>query len=259
MSKKQTQIILPRVYTKELWEIGGKREYSKQFIGKPYVSWSQIESFNDRKGFNTGFKGSLEWILKYLLGYDFPDLGWGEFGNKVEDYICNREHQEMFSDSEKVVLDSIKPLGIFQREITLHIKELDFIVLGYIDDMELDGKKVKTLRDYKTKSKSSKADLHDDKKHQIEIYTWGLEQEGYEVESAEYVVIERLGGRECMMGGGVDSLSVGNEIWYEPYAQEKLGKKRREQTEKLVIKTAKKMSELYKTFNKYFATKQDDV
>lgn len=252
MSKNKKSIILPRVYTEELWEKGGKREYSKQFIGKPYISWSQVESYNDTKGFNTSFRGDLEWILKYLIGAEFPDMGWGEFGNMVEDYICNREHKDKFSESERAVLESIKPLGIFQREITLYIEELDIIVLGYIDDMALTND-VAVIRDYKTKSESSKKDLHEDKKHQLEIYAWGLEQEGYTVDSAEYTVIERLGGRECMMGGGVESLSVGNMIWQEPYAQNRFGKKRRTVTKKLIIETAKGMSEAYQAYNKYFA------
>src|SRR5699024_5468727 len=162
-----------------------------------------------KKGFNTGLEGDLEWCKKYLFGSKFPDMGWGEFGSRVEDYICEKEHLDKFSKEEKEVLDKIKPLGIFQREITVYIEDLDIIVLGYIDDMSVEKDVVTMLRDYKTKSKSSKKDLHLPKKHQIELYTLGLKQEGFTVKKAEYVVIERLGGYECMKGGGVDSLSVG--------------------------------------------------
>lgn len=250
---KMTNLKLPRIYTKEIWEQGGSREYSKKFIGKHYVSWSQIEAFNSKSGFNTGLKGDLEYIKKYFLGEEFPDMGWGTFGNRVEDYICERKGKEFFEEKELELLNKIEPLGVFQREVVYLIPGTDVIVLGYIDDMsKVIENEVARLRDYKTKSKSSKGDLHEDGKHQIEIYTMGLAQEGIRVKSAEYLIIERLGGFECFQGGGVDSLSVGNNIWLEPYAKEKLEEKRLKQTDKLILKTVKEISSLYKTYLKYF-------
>ena len=245
--------ILPRTYTKEIWERGGKNEYSKQFIGKPYISWSQVESFNSKSGFNTGLKGDLEYIKSYFLKEQFPDMGWGEFGQITEDYICYRKEKEHFSEEEKEVLNKIKPLGVFQREVVYLIPDTNVIVLGYIDDMtEPNGKVVKIIRDYKTKSKSSKEDLHLPEKHQLEIYAMALIQEGYSVEQAEYVIIERLGGYQCMQGGGIESLSIGKQVWNEPYDSKRLKEERFKETNKLLLKTVKEVSSLYKTYLKYF-------
>lgn len=261
------KIILPGVYTEEIWKRGGSNLQHKKFIGKYYVSWSQVESFNDKSGFNTGLLGEFEYILNKFCNVKFPDMGWGDFGSETEAYITLRNLTDLsnieekvreelkkalinFTNKEKEVLNKIEPLGVYQTEICYYIEELDIIVLGYIDDHSpVVNSKIRTLRDYKTKSESSKKDLHDNKKHQIELYILGLRQQGYEVENAEYCIIERLGGYECMKGGGRESLSIGNRIWYESYNWDE---ERLKVTHQMIIDTATKISSLYTTYQKYF-------
>jgi hypothetical protein len=262
-----SKIVLPGQYSSDIWERGGSNPQHKKFIGKYYISWSSCESFNDKAGFNTGLLGEYEYILNKFCGVKFPDMGWGQFGSETEAYITLKNKKEFsdveekvqeefrkslvnFTDKEKKVLDQIEPLGVFQTEICYYIEELDIIVLGYIDDHSpvINGK-IKKLRDYKTKSEASKKDLHDDKKHQIELYILGLRQQGYEVENAEYCIIERLGGRECMNGGGRESLSIGDRVWYENYRWDE---DRLKVTHQMIIDTAQKISSLYSTYNKFF-------
>ena len=261
------KILLPKVYNEEIWNISRVPEHRK-YLGKMYVSWSQIESFNDKSGFNTGFLGMYEYILKYFSGAKFPDMGWGDFGSETEAYITYRGRDAEvpegdegtkeslknsyinFKDEEKRVLEKIEPLGVFQKEICYYIEELDIIVLGYIDDMTPpQGNVVKLLRDYKTKSESSKKDLHLPKKLQIPLYVLGLRQEGLEVERAEYCIIERGGGYQCMQGGGRDVLFVKDRIWYEDF---KYDEKKLKETKKSIISTVKHISDLYKTYVKFF-------
>lgn len=258
-------------YTEEVWKRGGSVEEHKKFIGKGYISWSTCESFNDKSGFNTGLLGEFEWILNKLSKIDFGDMGWGQFGSEAEAYITLRNKKDLseieekvqkefqdslknFTEKEKEVLDTINPLGVFQDEICYYIEELDIIVLGYIDDRtkEKDGK-ITLLRDYKTKSESSKKDLHDPKKHQIEIYILGKRQVGLEVENAEYCIVERFGGRECMNGGGRESLSIGDRVWYETYSWTE---ERLQQTHQMLIDTAKRISSVKTTYDKYFGEKR---
>jgi hypothetical protein len=263
-----SKINLAGIYTEEVFRRGGSKKEHEKFIGKPYLSWSQIESFNDKTGFNTGLLGEFEWMLNKLTKIDFGDMGWGQFGSEVEAYITLRDEKDLswvedkvrkelqnalnnFSQKEKEVLNTIKPLGVFQDEICYYVKELDIIVLGYIDDRTKEKKDgtVELLRDYKSKSESSKKDLHLEKKYQIELYILGLRQRGLNVLGAEYCIIERLGGRECMNGGGRESLSVGDRIWYEPYfwTEERLN-----QTHQMIIDTATRISSLKNTYDKFF-------
>lgn len=241
---------LPKTYSEFLWERGGKVPEHKKYIGKNCISWSQIETFNSKSGFNTGLLGKFEYMRKYFFGEKYPDMGWGTFGNQVEDYITEKKGEENFTKDELKVLDKIEPLGVFQEEILIYFEDLDFVLLGYLDDSTPPkDKKVEILRDYKTKSENSKKDLHKASKYQIEVYILGLRKKGLEVEKAEYCIIERLGGYQCMQGGGREALKVGEKIWYEPYewTEKRLG-----ETEKMIKQTAKKISDLYKTYLKIF-------
>lgn len=234
-------LVLPKVFDKELCDKLGNPEWEKH-IGKPMVSWSQIEVFNDKKGFNTGLLGRHEYMRKYFLGEKYDDMGWGTFGTEAQEYIQEGKHSDKFTAAEKKVLDTITPLDIFEQPVILDFKT--FIVLGFIDGLSEDWKK---MRDIKTKSENSKKDLFTGKKHQLELYSLFVEQEKGFLPECEYVIVERLGGRECMMGGGRNVLSVGERVWYEPY---KITKKRLAETKKLVKSTVKEISNCYKVFLK---------
>tara|TARA_S200002703_G_scaffold107085_1_gene93020 strand:+ start:10 stop:741 length:732 start_codon:yes stop_codon:yes gene_type:complete len=236
---------LPKIYNDKMWERGGSIEAHKKYIGKPYISWSAVETWRSSKGFNTGQLGRIEFMMKYFLGERFPDMGWGQFGNETESYICERQFADMFEEHERKVLDTITPLGVFQREVIMPFR--GFILIGYIDDMTPPDEKgnVELVRDYKTKSKSSKKDLHDVDKLQLDLYIGALQKEGLKVKKAEYCIIERLGGRECMQGKGRVVLSIGKEVWYEDYSFNNDTIKR---AKDLVREAAKEISEYWKVF-----------
>ena len=63
--------------------------------------------------------------------------------------------------------------------------------------------------------------------------------------------IERLGGAECMKGGGRESLSIGENIWYEPY---EITEERLEDTHNYIVETVLKISSRYTTYQKYFGS-----
>lgn len=261
-----SKLNLGAVYTEEIWN-RFKVPHNRQFIGKQYLSWSRIETFNDKSGFNTGLLGEYEYILSRFSKIEFPDMGWGVYGSELEAYVTLRNINDIshieekvqkelrdalinFTDREKNILDKIEPLGVFQDEICYYIEELDIIVLGYVDDRTPEENGIiKLVRDYKSKSESSKKDLHDPKKHQLEIYILGFRQRGLEVEKAEYCISERLGGKECMNGGGRESLYAGERIWYEPYSWTE---DRLRVTHQLIIDTALRISSLRRTYDKYF-------
>lgn len=260
MRKNSKGIILPRTYTKEVWERGGERKEHEKYIGKYYISWSQVESVRGSSGFNTSLRGDYEYIRSYFYGEKYPDMGWATYGIHFESYITLRnkkdrtdeeekefqESSSSFNAEEKKVLDTIEPLGVYQYEICFYIEELDIIVLGYLDDMTppVNGV-VELLRDYKTKSKSTMEDLKNPDKYQLELYISALKQIGLTVKSAEYFVSERLGGRECMMGGGREVLTVGNNTWRIP---RQWNDERLQTTKNIVIDSVKKISKLYESY-----------
>lgn len=175
--------------------------------GIPYISYSQYTNWNSEKSFNLRIPGKYEYILQYFFGEEYPDMGWAQFGSEVEEYICERKHGDKFTDMEKVLLESIEPLGVFQKEILI---EYDgFGVLGYIDDATKD---FKHIRDYKTCSKNSSKKYYKEDYYQLDLYAMWVEQAfGYLPDTMEVLMIEREGNP--FKGGGRDVLQVGMEHW----------------------------------------------
>lgn len=207
--------------------------------GNYYISYSQISAWNEAKGFNSNLSGKHKYIKQYFLGETSEDnTGFGQFGKDVEDYITLREGADKFTDSEKVVLDKIKPLGNYQKKIKLLFN--GFYLLGFIDDHNDSLVKV---RDYKTASKKSAQKYSGDDYHQLDIYGLAIEQEtGKFPEELEVCIIERLGNG---FKGGRDVMSVGNEIWYVKRNPNKL---RLKNLNNYIINTVNEISEYYDIF-----------
>lgn len=198
MSKK---LELPGIYSRWLWEKGGSIPEYEKFLGMPYVSNSQVSTYTSKSGFNTWKPGHLEWIQNKLLGYDWPDVGWAQFGKEVETVIRKEEGYEEYLDNfterELAILDTVEPLGLYERHVIVDMSEHGFIVIGFIDDMtpfDEENKRVDLIRDYKTASVSSSKRYGGKDDFQSDLYVKGIEQLGYEVGGFEYFIIERGGG-----------------------------------------------------------------
>ena len=210
--------------------------------GNSYISYSQITSWNDAKGFNTGKSGREEYIRGYFLGETFvDDKGFAQFGKDVEDYIVNKEGKDKFAGSEIEVLDNIQPLDVHQKE--LRIQYPGFYVLGYIDDCTTD---YKHIRDYKTCSVNSGKKYATDDYWQLYLYSIGIEQElGYYPDKIEVCCIERTGNP--FKGGGRSVLAVGNSHWM---IEKKITKLIVNNINNLVTSTVNEISEYYTVFKK---------
>lgn len=215
----------------------------KDAEGNPYISYSQIKTWNEAKGFNTGKKGRHEFIMTYFFNEDFPDInGFAQFGTEVEDYICGKEYaKSLFSSEEKQTLDKIQPLGVFQKEIKIPFSE-GFYLKGFIDDSKNDFSK---LRDYKTASEKSKAKYYGEDYDQLDIYALGAKQiTGILPKELEVCVIERLGNG---FRGGRSVMTVGKNIWYIP---RETNEKRIQTLKENIIRTVEEISKYYEVFLK---------
>ena len=232
--------------------------------GNYYISYSQSDSFNSDSGFNTGLMGDLEYMQSYFFGKKWPDMGWGEFGTQVEDYICYRDYPKeeilkldkelkeqnqstiseainSFTDEEKEVLNTVTPIGNFQVEVKYWIFP-NVYIKGYIDDANND---LSHLRDYKTASNNSRRRYYKDTYKQLDIYSLYARQETGKIpEKLEVVIIERK-GNVFGLENRRDLLSVGKEVWYldRETTEERLFK-----VEEDIKRTVIKISEMYKTF-----------
>lgn len=224
-TKKSASIVLPK----------------KDKDGNYYVSYSQLKSWTEKKGFDTGKLGKHEYMRKYFLGETFVDnKGYGTFGTEVEAYITEGKEFDKFTNDERVVMDKIKPLGVFQYEFKLQFP--GFYVKGFIDDMTPDFNKI---RDYKTASRASGKKYEEDDYWQLDVYALAIKQiTGKVPKELEVLCIERTGNG---FKGGRAVLEVGKEHWIIP---RKTNAKRLKELEEFIVNTTKEISKYYKVFLK---------
>jgi hypothetical protein len=221
-----SEFLLPRVDSK---------------TGTPYMSYSQYTLWKDTDSFNLKTLGKTEYMIQYFFGKDFGDQGWAQFGTEVEDYICNRESAQAFSDSERETLEKVIPLGNYQ--VDLFVDMGGFSLKCYIDDSTPD---LKILRDYKTGSKNSVQKYYKEDYDQVDLYAGAVKRStGVMPELIQVVMVERKGN--CMFGGGREKLTVGNEIWN---IERTVDPKKVEAVENRVIEAAKEISKYYGVFLK---------
>lgn len=211
--------------------------------GKPRISYSQIQNWKELKSFNLKIEGKMEYMIEYFMGYNFPDQGWGEFGQDVEEYIGTRGKADKFTDEEKAVLDTIEPLGVLSDEFEIDFGE--FVLVGIIDDRTKDWSKI---RDYKTASKNSAKKYEEDEYFQLDVYALKTYLESGFIPELEVKIIERKGN--CMFTGGREVLTVGKEIWT---IERKTSEERLEALKREIITTAIEISEYYKQYLKLTA------
>lgn len=208
--------------------------------GKPRISYSQYTGWKELKSFNLGVDGFSEYMARYFFGYNFGDKGWAEFGNDVEDYICSRGSSDKFNDKEKLVMEQVETLGVFQDSFEIDFG--DFVFFGIIDD-RLDDWSI--IRDYKTASKSSSEKYKQDDYVQLDFYAMKSIEINGEIPKMEVCVIERKGN--CMFMGGREVLTVGDNIWYYSRAT---NMDRIESLKDDLFKVVKDISDHYKLYLK---------
>ena len=208
--------------------------------GRPKLSYSQHNLWNEAKGFNTGLiPGKYEYIRKYFMWEKYEDIGWGQFGNETQQYIQQRLHKNNFSAEEKKVLDTIEPLDIFEKEFIIDFG--DFVVQAFLDDISEDHALV---RDYKTASDNSRQKYYEDSYDQLDVYALAIYKEKGFIPNAELIIIEREGNA---YKGGRKVLKVGKNVWTHEI---KMNKQKLNNIEKAMRKTAKEISEYYKVYLK---------
>jgi hypothetical protein len=208
--------------------------------GVPFLSYSQVDLWHCAKGFDTGLPGKQEYIRKYFLGEKFPSGVFAQFGKEVEDYICERKSAEMFDEKEKAKLETIKPLGVFQKQFRLDFD--GFYAMGFIDDANED---FSVIADYKTASPTTVKKYSKPEYEQLDLYALAIRQLTGRLPERMYVcAISRTGNGFKF---GRDVLKVGEDIWY---IERTTNEERLAALENKIITTAQEISEYYTVFQK---------
>ena len=235
------QLDLPSIYKER--EKNPVPERFKKYIGRPALSYSTYTAFKEE-----AYRG--EWLANKFLGIENEGSIFTEFGSSVGNYQEKNEPQPYLTELDMSILDReipANPLAEYEREIVVDMGS--FIVYGFIDRvLGIESGEV-DIADFKTGSIEKKAgDYASDDYQQTTLYCYGLEQEGFKIKSSSVVLFDRKGN--TLESGNKNVLRLTGDIKYipTPYSRE-----RAEKFLKELEKTAKKIEEYWKLYQKIFA------
>lgn len=233
-------ITLPRVYDNP-----HQNEKFEKHVGKPKVSYSQIDSWNSPL-----YKG--RYIASYFLGIEDTGNVFSDFGSAIGEWFEHGEDRTgKLSESDLEVLQKIgRPGGCeYEREIVV-ARPLGYVIQGFIDRARKDKweKEHEQLEviDFKTGNIEKKSDFYaSDEYQQTTLYTYAAIEEGEDVIYSGVVMLGRKGN-----GMEKSPLRLSGEVLTidTPYSEA-----RAKEFFKKVDNTVKEINEYFKFYNKYFA------
>jgi len=229
---------LPSIYNER--EHNPVPERFKKHIGKPAMSYSSYNSFIEES-----YKG--DWIANKFLKEPNKGNIFTEFGSSVGNYQETRQIQPYLSEFDIKTLDKenpANPLAQYEREIV--IDRGSYVIYGFVD--RILGEKVIDVADFKSGGIDKKrADYESEKYNQTTLYCYGLEQEGFIINSSGVILFDRKGN--TLEEGNKNVLRLTGEVAYIPTPYSK------ERAEKFLLEVdevAKEIEDYYKTYLKYF-------
>ena len=243
--KKLQKVTLPKKYE---YIKGVNNPLYEKYKGFEKISYSQINSFKDYK---EGY------IQDYILGKRKNDSGiFAGFGSNCGDFLNpdDQREYEMLSQNDIDILQPLKdnhPKGsVFEYEIIINLEPFGlektciqcFTDRQYIEDGKLN------ISDYKTLTvKTKKAYYESDDYKQLDIYGYGLEEQGYVIGAMNVVGLGRSGNTAEKGNKNVLRLSGEIIIIDKPYNREKSLKIIGE-----IVETCKQISQYFKVYNNVF-------
>ena len=235
------QLDLPSIYKER--EDNPVPERFKQFIGRPALSYSTYTAFKEE-----AYRG--QWLANKFLNTPREDTIFTLFGSSVGTYQETKHPQPYLTSFDMSVLDKenpANPLAEYEREVV--IDRGSYIIYGFVDRLtNLDNPIGIDLVDFKTGSiTKKKADYQSEDYQQTTMYCYGLEQEGFKINSSGVILFDRLGNTLEEGNKNVLRLTGNTEYIPTPYSRE-----RAENFLKDVDKTAEKIQDYWKLYKKIF-------
>lgn len=231
-----TKIELPSVIREDSWFYKDNEELCKPHLGKPYISNSSIDSWENYQE---------DFIKQKFVGIELPDGIYAKFGTYVGEAIENGKfgkNEYGFTGQENLNLGSLRPKGAeYEKMILIDMGE--YVIIGFIDVFHEYEKMVAHVRDIKTGGKK-KEDKYSSKDYiQVILYAYALEQLGYKIGKTDVYFIRRTGSHIN------PPLNISDEQFEIPL---EYNKKRVDFALKKVDKIVKSINSVYKTYAKFF-------
>ncbi len=234
-----SKINLTSILTEDTWFYKDEkyREQLKQFLGKPYISYSTIESYNEY------FEG---FVKEKLVGLPQPFGIYKEFGSYLgtayENGNYDHDNPYGFIGQENFDLSEYRSDSAEYEKLVV-IDRGDYIIIGFIDKFERLEDGTVWVNDLKTGGSNKEDKYAGEDYHQVNLYAHGLEQVGNQIGRTDVLFVRRESSHYK------PPLKISKEKFYIPVDyNEKRVKKALDKVEK----TVKEISELKTTYDKFF-------
>ena len=234
-----SKINLTSILTEDTWFYKDERyqEQLKPFLGKPYISYSTMESYND---YVEGF------IKEKLVGLPQPFGIYKEFGSYLgtayENGNYDHDNPHGFIGQENFDLSKYRNDNAEYEKLII-IDRGEYIVVGFIDKFERLEDGSVWVNDLKSGGAKKEEKYEGEDYHQVNLYAHALEQNGEKIGRTDVLFVRRESSHYK------PPLKISKEQFYIPVDfNEKRVKKALDKVEK----TAKEISELKTTYDNFF-------
>ena len=232
----KTTIELTSKLSKDNWFYKGHEELIDPHLGKYYISYSTMSSWEDYR---------TDFIKQKLAGIKLPDGIYGAFGTWVGTSVELGEVQTNnygFTGGENISLIERKEGDKYERMIL--IDRGDYVIIGFIDIMRELSPKVANVYDVKTGGSKKEDGYKKPEYVQVITYAKALEDEGY--------TINEIGVWFCRRTNShiKPPLNLSEEQFFIPLDY---NKERVDYALSKFDRVVKEISEYQKIYNKIFA------
>ncbi len=229
-------IELPTKLSKEFRFYKGNEKLIDPHLGKYYISYSTISSWEDYR---------TDFIKEKLAGIKLPSSIYAEFGSWVGESV---EHGVVqvnnygFTGGENINLIKRTESDKYERMILIDMG--DYVIIGFIDIMREIAPMVAQVADIKTGGAKKEEEYKKESYIQTTLYSYALEKEGYKIDQSGVWFCRRTGSHIK------PPLNLSTEQFYIPLEyNEKRVKYALDKTDRVV----KEISEFFKCYQKYFS------
>lgn len=181
----KVKIVLPTVLTEDTKFYEGNEDVLKEHLGKPYISYSSVNSWFD-KNYRADF------IKQKFLGIDVPGGPYADFGSWVGESIEKGEWlpTDEFGGQENLDVSDRVEGAEYERLIVIDMGE--YIIVGFIDVYIPNDEEGDVVIDVKTGGKGKEDKYLGDDYIQVPLYCTALEREGRSINYPAIWYIERV-------------------------------------------------------------------
>lgn len=231
----KTTIELPSTLSKDNWFYQGNEKLIDPHLGKFYISYSTVSSWEDYR---------TDFIKQKLAGIKLPDSIYGSFGTWVGTSVEHGEIQTNnygFTGGENISLIERTENDKYERMILIDMGE--YCIIGFIDIMREISPKVVQMIDIKTGGAKKEEEYKKESYIQTTLYSKALEDGGYTINASGVWFCRRTGSHIK------PPLNLSTEQFYIPL---EYNEKRVKYALDKVDRVVKEISEYFKVYEKYF-------